>query len=249
MDKQLNYSLLSYNTIYQCVGDGIDITEKNSACFSTLFNKIEGTKVYDLKYIITVYKKDNQAKRGYSNHCFLTKEELRYFINSIKKICKFSFHIQEDEEKFYIILKIKQQKLIHKFILTWIRYCYEFPGNFCVKYAFKLKNNFKKLSFFNLVNLINFSLYYKMADIHNFSNTLTNQYAFGYTLIENKKALDFAANSYKSYLFNCVKNITVIENLHKIKLRNIDDWEISYNNNILLETMKKNYIILKNGKC
>ena len=237
----MNYGLTKYCTVYKCSGD-IEIKFKEDACFSAVFCKMNSTKTYNCEYTVRVYKGETQVKYYKDNNCFLTKDELNYFINCIKRICKFSFIIDEKEEYLDVIVKIKGKKVIHKFILTWIRYCYEHPANFCVKYAFKLKDKFKKQSFFNLVNLIESTLYNGMRNCHSLTETGVRRYSFGFKLSDIKKQLNSCSSD---QLFIALKSFATDEYLGTLKQSCLEDWEKLYENGFLTKKMKDNYKIFK----
>jgi len=238
----MNYNLMNCCTIYKCSGD-VETEFKETACFSEAFKKMDSIKKkYNCEYTIRVYKGEKKAKRYKDNNCFLTKEELNYFINSIKRICKFSFTIDENEEYLDVIVKINDKKVMHKFVLTWIRYCYEHPANFCVKYAFKLKDNFKKQSFFNLVNLIESTLIHGVQTCHSLTDKSRQNYTVGFKLSDIKK--HFA--SYKGdTLFYAIKHVVTKDELGTLEQKNLEDWEGLYKSGALIKEMRQNYKIFK----
>lgn len=62
----------------------------------------------------------------------------------------------EKHDCYVISLDINDKKIIHKFVLTWVRYLYEFPYNIILKEAYRLQNYdkpFNKYSIFNLFML------------------------------------------------------------------------------------------------
>lgn len=237
----MNYGLTSYCTVYKCSGD-IEIRFKEDACFSSVFSEMCRTEIYNCEYTVRIYKGETKAKCYKDNNCFLTKDELNYFINCIKRICKFSFIIDEKEEYLDVIVKIKGKKVIHKFILTWIRYCYEHPANFCVKYAFKLKDKFKKQSFFSLVNLIESTLCSGMRNCHSLAETHINRYSFGFKLSDIKKQLNSCDSD---QLFIALKSFVANEYLGTLKQNCLEDWEKLYEDGFLIEKIKDNYKVFK----
>lgn len=237
----MNYDLMSYCTIYKCSGD-VETKFKEDICFSKAFGQMDSVKKYNCEYTIRVYKGEIKAKCYKDNNCFLTKEELNYFINSIKRICKFSFTIDENEEYLDVIVKINDKKVMHKFVLTWIRYCYEHPANFCVKYAFRLKNEFKKKSFFNLVNLIESTLNNGVRNCHSLTDKSERNYVVGFKLSDIKKHF----TSYKGdVLFDAIKYVTTTEKLGTLTQKNLEDWEGLYKSGVLIKEMRNNYKIFK----
>ena len=238
----INYCLLSYCTEYGCTGD-IETRFDESACFGDTFHDmIDNKKKYNCEYTIRVFKGEFKAKCGKNNNCSLTKEQLSYFINSIKRICDFSFKIEEKDEWFNIIVNINARKTKHKFILTWIRYCYEYPSNFCVYYAFKLKDKFKHISFFNLVNLIESTLYTGMRGCHRLTDPAYNSYTTSFKLKELKEYLDM--NDEKD-LFNAVKHFCTQSYLGRLMLKTKNDCEGAYISNSLFEEVKENNKLIK----
>ena len=164
MDKQ--FVFLNFHTEYSSKG-----TLEKRMCREYCFGDVFYHDLYqNNKYRIRIYKNlfgvDNGGK---NNACFMTKDELSNYISIAKRIHDFKFKIENtDEEMFTVVLELDAPRIIHRYILTWIRYAYEYPFNFYLADAFKLKNTagFRRDDIFNLFNLVGASCGYHFHGDH-----------------------------------------------------------------------------------
>ena len=147
----------SYYTNYSATGDfelKFDRDCKNTACFAESFRKLGQRENVSERYQIYIYKVDGgdpHAEKG--NATFLTKEELHSFIGCVKNVFPFSYRINETNGYYLIDLKVSGPSINHKFILTWIRYTYEYPFNVCCLYTMDMRKN-PKYKYINTINLM-----------------------------------------------------------------------------------------------
>lgn len=152
-----DFKFLNYHTEYEVHGTS-NKKMAPEACFAHVF---QGPKYMENVYKILIYRGLNQAKKGEDNNCFLNKNQLFHHISILKKLYGFSFNIEEKVTKkllpyFELNLVIKGHNLIHRFILTWVRYAYEFPYNLYILDVYRLKKEeiFKHVNAINLFNLV-----------------------------------------------------------------------------------------------
>lgn len=126
-------SFLSYCTTYsaESIPCNIHLKLSRRACFGDL-TKHSFNLFQELNVRIIVYKGLEMAKKTYSNFCFLNKHEIENFIRSVKFVNPFKFKVSESEynnlECFIIDLYFERiNRIPLLFILTWIRYIYEYP--------------------------------------------------------------------------------------------------------------------------
>lgn len=158
-----DFKFLSYDTIYSVNG-----TTHKELASEACFYKVFASEFYlNNTYKILIYKGLNKAKHNQDNNCFLSKAELYHHISLLKNICKLTFsikeYIDEDLYPYYELnLKLKNFNIVHRFVLTWIRYAYEFPFNIYILDTYKLKKDpiFKYVNPFNLFNLVSSSCQY-----------------------------------------------------------------------------------------
>lgn len=151
----------SYCTCYN-VGnrDFIDM-----ACFADYFRSLRDEQ--ECNNIIKVYVgKEPGFGNEEANHTLLFNEnEILQHVNVLTQLIpnlRFSVTagklpiFGEKHDCYVISLDINGKKIIHKFVLTWVRYLYEFPYNIILKEAYRLQNYdkpFNKYSIFNLFML------------------------------------------------------------------------------------------------
>lgn len=154
MDKQFVY--LNFHTEYSSTGT-LNKEMEREYCFSDVF---WGESHQNNTYEIMFYLNDVALKDGAKNNaCFLTKEELSDYISLAKNIYDFEFTITDSEDKkdaLVVELTINGPRIAHRYILTWVRYAYEFPFNMYLMDAMRLKkmDEFKDDDIFNLFNLV-----------------------------------------------------------------------------------------------
>jgi len=161
----LNYRTLYYSAIVNEDGkDGNYITSMGThACFSNDFRYLDGHSK-DIKkthyHIIMVRDPEPITKHSWNNYTLLTKRQLLNHIRSAQfvvgpGIMKFSIK-EENEQKlpelkkkypcFVIDLIIDSPKpIIHKYILTWVRYAYEYPFAGFLKDAIRFRATLQNL--------------------------------------------------------------------------------------------------------
>ena len=100
-----------------------------------------------------------------SNACLFSKHEIRNHIRQLKDLYPFNYKVLDRVENgvqiIAVYLNLKNVPvLFHKYILTWVRYLYEFPYNVLLRDAYWLKEDpqfrFQALSrIFNIVTYCN----------------------------------------------------------------------------------------------
>ena len=158
-----DFCFLDYHTEYSCEGDYTQEME-TSACFSAIFN-LKREKA-SINYTIIIYRGVNLAHehRG-SNACLLSKKQIENHIRQAQKIQPFKFYVKEEKYSVYdeecdifkVHLQLNRVELaFHKYLLTWIRYTYEYPYNVLLCDTYKLKKEpcFMFTSIANLFNIV-----------------------------------------------------------------------------------------------
>lgn len=152
--------MLNLHTEYSCTGD-FERKMKSNVCFRQVFEVLENEKKkFSINYVIRIYAGfDAAEKKRWNNVCLLNKKELRNHINQLKGIIPFRAKIltkKGDNGDFYEVhLQLDNVKgIYHRFILTWIRYVYEFPYNVYVVEAQRLRKE-KLFMFESIANLFN----------------------------------------------------------------------------------------------
>lgn len=151
---------LRYYTCYNAFGT-FELKEgrgRNTACFAEAFryfnNYCNSKTVVDETYDIKIFKASgNSEYRTKGNATFLNKRELTLFINAVKNIFPFKCSIKETDDDFTVTVSLTQPQVCHKFLLTWIRYTYEYPYNVASLHAVAMRQT-KKYDYINMINLV-----------------------------------------------------------------------------------------------
>lgn len=155
--KEFRY--LSYYTEYSCSGS-YNLHMGVRACFRSAFdNVVNGSNI---KYKIRLYPGIDFCKRAsQSNACLFSKQEIRNHLLQLKDLFPFSYkvldEIKEDKKIIAVHLHVKDVPAVsHKYILTWVRYLYEYPYNVILRDAYWLKEDprFRFQSIANLFNVV-----------------------------------------------------------------------------------------------
>lgn len=175
--KQVFQYNTNYYTCYSCKCDNpvIDYNTNGAACFRAVFDLVKN----DVEYTIRICYDPAILLKYRSNYCPLNKEYIIKWLDYLCSICNGKYEIKEcilpvvkrphDEPVEYPFYEVcfwlnNENNMMHKFILTAIRFLYEYPYNVFMQDVFRLKSieQFKDESLLNLFNLIHQSMrYYK----------------------------------------------------------------------------------------
>lgn len=157
-----DFQFLDYHTEYSCKGT-FEKEMDVEACFSFVFNKTDEENVSE-EYEVILYKgTDFSREKHNSNSCLFTKKQIRNHLRQAQGIYPFDFHITEAAKwrgsynVFKVHLKLTNVPgTFHKYLLTWLRYMYEYPYNVILYDAYKLKKDpcFRFTSMSDLFNLV-----------------------------------------------------------------------------------------------
>lgn len=139
-----------------------------NVCFADITNR---GRIYNSIYLYIAKDHNFGFGKNIRHNLTLTFDELKKLIKLTKNICKFKHRIalitHKNEEYYKIHLKfdnINNTKSI-LFVLTALRYSYEFPFNVICKDSLKLIKNprFKNRGFFNICNFI-FRIFFSKSE-------------------------------------------------------------------------------------
>lgn len=149
-----DFKFIDYYTKYSASGD-VNIPLREESCFGSAFSRYTPRKT--VNYEIFMYRGLNEANKGkLSNACFLNPKAVYNHINLLKTLCNFKFKVECNEDHYRILVTVDQLPVgMNKYILTWIRYMYEFPYNVLLLDTYRLKKNpiFKFQSIANIFNI------------------------------------------------------------------------------------------------
>lgn len=151
-----NFLMLNFCTEYGSEGN----TQKNlrkDACFSTIFYSEGNGIVQKNTYTIKLYKiGDWLNKKRQNNACLTDRAGIVHHLKILQSVFKFSYHLKENEDHFVLTMTLEGDLIYHKYMLSWVRYLYEYPFNVFLADAYKLKGipGFKFESIISLFNLV-----------------------------------------------------------------------------------------------
>ena len=123
-------------------------------------------------YIVKIYKGEEFCKDGTKNHyCPFNKLQINKWLQYINKyLYKFKYKLVEKSDCFLIKVDTHSDRIHCLFVLTCIRYLYEFPYNVHLYEAFRLKKitGFKSFSIIDLINLVNRTMFTEYNAGHGF---------------------------------------------------------------------------------
>lgn len=148
--NEFNY--LNYCTKYSVSGS-FKKSMKEEACFRSIFDKATDDGSYT--YTIVLYTSNKKLNEQKNNYCFFNKSQVKNHINQLKDLGDFKSIVIDKKDRIEVIIKISEQcNLFHRYLVSWIRYLYEFPYNVLLLDAYRLKQE-KKFRFASISNLMN----------------------------------------------------------------------------------------------
>lgn len=201
-----DFSFTNYHTVYDAISPEFNISTKGAACFSQVFRKLEGMalkKQLPIHYNIWINKDPDHVRvNRKDNFCFFTKKELYNHINLLKKLFDFKFSIKENENSYTVSIDLLGTCLMHKYLLTWIRFSYEHPYNIALLEVNKLQQlpEFRFIAKVNIFNLLSSAGFYYGGghDFTGSSNARNIKYYFNSGL---KKDLKKSETKWLSHFF------------------------------------------------
>jgi hypothetical protein len=145
-------------------------------CFAEITNR---NKVFDVVYLYIAKDKDFGFPKKLRHNLTLNLNELRKLIKLTKVYYPFKYKITSitHNKIEYYNIRLKFEKFNDRsilFVLTALRYSYEFPFNVICKDTFKLMKDphFKSRGFFNICNFI-FRLFFNNSErtVHSLCDT------------------------------------------------------------------------------
>lgn len=259
-----NFLMLNFCTEYSSEGN----TQKNLSkdfCFGTIFYSEDNGIVQKNKYTIKLYKiGDWLNKKRQNNACLTDRAGIVHHLKILKSVFKFSYHLKENKDHFVLTMTLEGDLIYHKYMLSWVRYLYEYPFNVFLADACKLKEipGFKFESIINLFNLVGATsgIIQHGTGIHAIGETgwfkalmTTKEIQARLKKLEggHKHINDvfpvLHANGGRGAPEDKLEGIETLEEYDN-NLHSSDYWESEEEFNKRLELYKKNYKILKDNK-
>lgn len=158
MDKsKINFSYLSYLTIFSCSGT-VSLQKEKRPCFGAFLKNVNPNRIYKQHYTITMYDAE-ELRDDFSegnNICLFSEDQIRQHIKEAMNVYPFRYTLKHDKCSWIVDFWIEGFPLFHKFILTWFRQLYEWPYCFALYDMYELKkiDQYKNISDFNLFALV-----------------------------------------------------------------------------------------------
>lgn len=170
-----NFLMLNFCTEYSSEGNTKKQMQKSN-CFSTIFYSEGNGVVQKNKYTIKLYKiGDWLNKKRQNNACLADRAGIVHHLKILQSVFKFTYHLKEHEDHFMLTMILEGDLIYHKYMLSWVRYLYEYPFNVFLADAWKLKGlpEFKCESVINLFNIVGATsgIRQREVNIHAIGNT------------------------------------------------------------------------------
>lgn len=224
------FQYLNYHTEYSCSGH-FKMNKQSGVCFRDAFNKIENIREeFTETYEVYIYKGADQLKKSRSNACFMTEREIENHLKQLKSIMdlkKVSVKTDKENNKLMIAtVTLTGKAIYHKYMLTWLRYVYEYPYNMVLMDARKLRQKvFITESVSNLQNLIACCI----SEYYGVGHGITSKGGY-YSVKELKNRLKYmAGHNQKSLnlIFTSPDNCEKIKHIggSSARFRDLDYWQ------------------------
>lgn len=260
-----NFLMLNFCTEYSSEGN----TQKDLCrdyCFGTIFYSEENGIIQRNKYTIKLYKiGDWLNKKRQNNACLTDRAGIVHHLKTLQSVFKFNYRLKENQDHFILTTTLYSDLIYHKYMLSWIRYLYEYPFNVFLADACKLKGieGFKFESIINLFNIVGATsgIYQHGTSIHAIGETAwfkalmtTKEIQARLKELEggNKKINDifpviFADKGWNAPDEKLIEGVETLEEEDN-NLHSLDYWSSEEEFNKRLELYKNNYKILKDYK-
>lgn len=134
----------SYSTIFSCTGDN-ELALKSRVCFRDAF--YFGNRLKKQHYEVILIRDPEYVLNSCGlNLCLLNAKEIKKHLWLARRLFGFSYSVEEtiynDFSAYKVILDIDAPYFYHKYLLTWLRYTYEFPFNLILNDALRMKHQY-----------------------------------------------------------------------------------------------------------
>lgn len=226
------YTVYSYSSIDARGNKHLIFNRTNAICFVDLFS-ILGNCPPKGEYTLFVSTDLKTLREHRCNYCFLNKAGIiRHLKQAQQVVPEFvSFTVTPAEYRTYSGYEItliinKANKIVHKYVLTWVRYLYESSFSLALLDVTKLAKlpKFRFVSYANLLNVVQACFPEEEFPNHNTWHAIGTMCPHNFlTRKELKQCLPEKTS------LNTIYSVKNYQNLEKLptspKLYNIDYWE------------------------
>jgi len=136
-------SYLNYATVYSAQGDR-DVVMGKHACFAEAINRGTIQKEHYEMYLIR--DKRFAIEKRFSNLCLMNEAQLRKHIWLARRLFPFKYTVENSEydrhPAFKVTIDLDAPLFYHRYLLTWVRYAWEFPYNLIMEDALRMKHQY-----------------------------------------------------------------------------------------------------------
>lgn len=149
--KKLKY--LNYCTIFAASGD-LNVPLRDRACFADVLNIKYLNKEH---YEIYIVRDENFCLKQNASHlCLLDESGIKKHLKLARRLFPFSYNVEKSEyngmDAFKINIDLEAAHIYHRYLLTWVRFLWEFPYNLILIEALRMKHAYlPKESITNLI--------------------------------------------------------------------------------------------------
>lgn len=226
------YTVYSYSSIDARGNKHLIFNRTNAICFVDLFS-ILGNRPPKGEYTLFVSTDLKTLKEHRCNYCFLNKAGIiRHLKQAQQVVPEFaSFTVTPAEYRTYSGYEItliinKANKIVHKYVLTWVRYLYEASFSLALLDVTKLAKlpKFRFVSYANLLNVVQACFPEEEFPNRNFWHAIGSMLPHNFlTRKELKQCLPEKTS------LNTIYSVKNYQNLEKLPINpdlyNIDYWE------------------------
>lgn len=164
---RLEFRGMNYHTVYSATGFK-SVNKCRHACFSDISSyarghrRDSGTAQYKLYICVT----DAENRVGNDDVCLV---DIDKYLTLLKNVVNFDFKIEkEDKDHVVVTVDFTGPFVLHFFLLTCIRYTYEYPHNVILLDAMMLYDTGKcpDLNIIDLYNIVNRSMFKYVDRLH-----------------------------------------------------------------------------------
>lgn len=192
-----------------------------SFCYSYIFHVLNNYRntILDGTYHIECYKTFDESK---NNYCFMSKHEILLMLAYMRRTFGIKTHLKENNDSYFITLKIVGKSIKHKYILTFSRIFYEYPYNAVAKDVFRLKQ-LKQEQDVYFANK-------DFLDIYTTCMYSTDRGTYSDHSVFNGKLIPLPISTIKTKLNTSIKHISNINNNKMVAgldtfQHNLTDWD------------------------
>lgn len=226
MNNNLDFRFLRFYTAYKAQINQKEINALHGdACFGTAFRGYKNG-INNSEYELHIFKGDTILKDRKNNACFLSLKELHEHIKWLGSFVKIKYSIKEEKDKYILNISFDGNGVLNKFVLSWIRYTYEFPFNMFLLDAHKInrqKGN-KTRGLINLFNIVGASSGIDITGtgIHAIGNSFMPKESL--TKKQIKVLLDSGGNGRVNDIFKEM-NRNLFETIKNANVYSFDYWD------------------------